>query len=58
MTRPSLPVHPALKPFRISRAAVIAHREHGPTPHLGCVICIRLGMVGATRVRWTAPTTA
>ena len=51
MTRPNL--HPALRPFRIGRAAVLAHRQHGPTPFVGCAICIRLGAVGAPRVRWT-----
>ncbi len=55
-TRPS--VHPSLKPFRLSRAAVLIHRQHGPTPFLGCAVCIREGVVGATRVRWTSPRTA
>jgi hypothetical protein len=50
-----LPVHPALRPFRLRRATVIAHRQHGPTPFLGCAVCIREGVVGATRVRWTTP---
>lgn len=53
MTRPAL--HPATRPFRLARAAVLRHREHGPTPFLGCPVCIRLGVTGANVVRWTSP---
>ncbi|HYH92285.1 MAG TPA: hypothetical protein VD763_03915 [Candidatus Saccharimonadales bacterium] len=53
MTRPV--DHPAAKPFRISRAVVAAHREHAPVPFMGCPVCIRRGVVGAVKVRWTSP---
>jgi hypothetical protein len=53
MTRPNR--HPATKPFRLSRAAVLAHRQHGPTPQLGCAVCVRQGALGAGRVNWMTP---
>ena len=31
--------HPAAHPFRLTRAAIEAHREHLPTPFLGCPVC-------------------
>ena len=37
MTRPI--GHPAAHPFRLTRAAIEAHREHLPTPMLGCPVC-------------------
>ena len=33
--------HPAAHPFRLTRAAIQAHREHLPTPFLGCPVCAR-----------------
>ncbi len=53
MTRPAL--SPATRPFRLSRAAVLAHRQHGPTPLLGCAVCMRRGVTGQNVVRWSAP---
>ena len=34
--------HAALRPFRVTWAASRAHRQHGPTPFLGCAVCARL----------------
>ena len=42
MTRPIR--HAAVKPFRVTRSAVAAHRRHGPTPFLGCAVCARIAM--------------
>ena len=53
MTRPS--VHPAKRPFKLSRAAVDAHREHVPTPFLGCPICARRTALTPIAIRWTSP---
>ncbi|MGZ9159726.1 MAG: hypothetical protein ACXW4T_01060 [Candidatus Limnocylindrales bacterium] len=47
--------HAAVKPFRVTRSAVEAHREHGATPFLGCVICARRTMSEGRTVRWTSP---
>jgi hypothetical protein len=34
--------HAAVRPFRVTKSAVEAHRRHGPTPFLGCAVCARL----------------
>ena len=53
MTRPSR--HPAVKPFRLSRSAVEAHRAHLPTPFLGCPLCARRPPMNALTIRWVSP---
>jgi hypothetical protein len=53
MTRPSR--HPAVKPFRLSRSAVEAHRAHLPTPFLGCPLCARRPPMNALTIRWASP---
>ena len=47
--------HPAVHPFRLTRAAIEAHREHLPTPMLGCPLCAMLAPVTPLRIRWTPP---
>ena len=37
--------HAAIRPFRVTRAAAIAHRRHGPTPFLGCAVCLRVSAI-------------
>ena len=53
MTRPI--GHPAAHPYRLTRAAIEAHREHFPTRFLGCPLCLRLAPVTPLRIRWTSP---
>ena len=53
MTRPT--GHAASRPFRLTRAAVDAHREHYPTPFLGCPICVRRTAMTPIRIRWNSP---
>ncbi len=53
MTRPIR--HAAVKPFRVTRSAVAAHRRHGPTPYLGCAVCVRRAMGGSPSLRWASP---
>jgi hypothetical protein len=53
MTRPVR--HASVKPFRVLKAAVDAHREHGPTPFVGCAICARKTMFTGLEPRWIAP---
>jgi hypothetical protein len=53
MTRPT--GHPAVKPFRLSKAAVDAHRAHLPTPFLGCPVCAHRRPMRAAAIRWTSP---
>jgi hypothetical protein len=50
MTRPVR--HPSVRPFRILKAAVEAHRQHGPTPFVGCAICARTTMFTGLKPRW------
>jgi len=50
MSRPT--GHPATRPFRLTRAAVEAHREHAPTPFLGCPVCARRSAMTPARIRW------
>jgi hypothetical protein len=47
--------HVAMKPFRVTRSAAEAHREHGPTPFLGCGVCARRAMLRPLELRWTSP---
>ena len=47
--------HAATRPFRVLRAAVEAHRQHGPTPHLGCAVCARRTLLRPITPRWAAP---
>ena len=47
--------HPAVHPFRLTRAAIEAHREHLPTPLLGCPLCAMRAPVAPLRIRWTPP---
>jgi hypothetical protein len=53
MTRPI--GHPAAYPYRLTRAAVEAHREHLPTPFLGCPLCALRAPVTPLRIRWMSP---
>ena len=53
MSRPT--GHAASRPFRLTRAAVDAHREHYPTPFLGCPICARRTAMTPIRIRWISP---
>lgn len=52
MKRPT--PHAATRPFRVLRAAVEAHREHGPTPYLGCAVCARWTILRRPQPRWSA----
>lgn len=47
--------HPAIHPFRLTRSAVEAHRQHLPTPFLGCPLCARRAPMTALRIRWASP---
>jgi hypothetical protein len=47
--------HTAAYPYRLTRAAVEAHREHLPIPFLGCPLCARRTTITPLRIRWTAP---
>jgi hypothetical protein len=51
MKRPA--PHAAIHPFRVLRAAVEAHRQHGPTPYLGCAVCARWTVLRPITPRWT-----
>jgi hypothetical protein len=53
MTRPI--GHPAAHPYRLTRAAIEAHREHLPTPFLGCPLCALRAPVAPLRIRWMSP---
>jgi hypothetical protein len=53
MSRPA--GHPAIRPFRLTRAAVAAHRDHAPTPFLGCPICALRSPLPPIRIRWMSP---
>ncbi len=53
MPRPAR--HAAVRPFRMTRAAVDAHREHGATPFLGCAVCARRTMLRPIEIRWSSP---
>ena len=47
--------HPAAHPFRLTQAAIQAHREHLPTPFLGCPVCAMRAPVAPLRIRWMSP---
>ncbi len=47
--------HPAAHPYRLTRAAIQAHREHLPTPFLGCPVCALRAPVGPLKIRWMSP---
>ncbi len=53
MTRPA--GHPAVRPFRLTQSAVEAHREHFPTPFLGCPVCARRTATKGIDIRWMSP---
>jgi hypothetical protein len=53
MTRPI--GHPAVRPFRLTRSAVEAHRDHAPTPFLGCPVCVRRAPMTPVKIRWMSP---
>jgi hypothetical protein len=53
MTRPAS--HAATRPFRVNRSAAEAHRDHLPTPFLGCAICARRAAMRPIQIRWTSP---
>jgi hypothetical protein len=53
MTRPAR--HAAVRPFRLLKAAVEAHREHGPTPFVGCAVCARWTMFTGIKPRRVEP---
>jgi len=53
MTRPS--THPATRPFRLTRTAVDAHRQHLPTPFVGCPVCVRRTTLTPIEIRWASP---
>jgi len=54
MNRPN--GRPAVHPFRLTRATIEAHRDHLPTPMLGCPLCAVRTPVTPLRIRWTPPT--
>ena len=47
--------HPAAHPYRLTRAAIQAHREHLPTPFLGCPVCALRAPVEPLKIRWMSP---
>ena len=47
--------HPAANPYRLTRAAIQAHREHLPTPFLGCPVCALRAPVEPLKIRWMSP---
>jgi hypothetical protein len=47
--------HTAARPFRLTRSAVEMHRNHLPTPFLGCAICARRQPMTALDIRWSSP---
>ncbi len=53
MSRPT--GHAATRPFRLTRSAAEAHRDHLPTPFLGCPACIRRQPMHAIEIRWSSP---
>ena len=53
MTRPFN--HTAVRPFKLTRAAVEAHQAHLPTPFLGCPICARRSALKPIEIRWMSP---
>jgi hypothetical protein len=56
MIRPIL--HTAVRPFKLTRAAIEAHRAHGPAPLLGCPICARNAWVRPVQLRWSSAPSA
>ena len=53
MRRPA--THAAARPFRVNHTAAAAHRQHLPTPFLGCAICARRASTSPTLLRSSAP---
>ena len=53
MSRPAS--HAAARPFRVNRSAAEAHRDHLPTPFLGCSVCARRAVTRPALIAWTAP---
>ena len=53
MTRPAS--HPAVRPFRLSKATVQAHRAHQPTQYLGCPLCYRRSAFQGLDIKWASP---
>jgi len=53
MTRPA--ANPAIRPFRLTRSAVEAHRDQLPTPFVGCPVCIRRAALKPIDIRWSSP---
>jgi hypothetical protein len=47
--------HPAAHPYRLTRAAIQAHRKHLPTPFLGCPVCALRAPVEPLKIRWMSP---
>ena len=47
--------HPAANPYRLTQAAIQAHREHLPTPFLGCPVCALRAPVEPLKIRWMSP---
>jgi hypothetical protein len=47
--------HPAANPFRLTQAAIKAHRDHLPTPMLGCPVCAMRVPVAPLKIRWMSP---
>ena len=47
--------HPAAPPYRLTRAAIEAHREHLPTPFLGCPLCALARGVDPSRSAGSRP---
>ena len=53
MTRPAR--HTAIRPFRLSKATVDAHKGHLPTPFLGCPLCFRRSTFQGLDIKWSSP---
>jgi len=53
MTRPA--ANPAIRPFRLTHSAVEAHRDHLPTPFVGCPVCVRRAALKPIDIRWSSP---
>ena len=53
MSRPT--GHSAARPFRITESAIEAHRDHAPTPFVGCPMCVRRRPMKGVEIRWSSP---
>jgi hypothetical protein len=47
--------HAAVHPYRLTHTAIQAHREHLPTPFLGCPVCALRAPVAPLKIRWLSP---